>query len=484
MNDRVPHGDPLECREVLAEALADPALVRFGVSKLENAPQELVPSGVASSISSSDVPNDDARRAAYVLAVSVGRCRLFGVLTDGDLDGSLPLDVAVAAAQEMNQHICPELRAGANELPARLDFARAIEAEDLCADLLGGRLNAWAAVTALDEAYRAEDDESLKEVKKLAGALDYLTGELELVDDAVRKVAVELTLVASGHLLENWRRLLAPEFSEIAPWWLTGELEELAAELAEREARPWLSDQLLKSMRSASLARRVASESGRTIKVSLLGLPGPGIARTIDVGDGTTVAELLHEFEPDANFEDRLIRVNRREADGNQVVQDGDRVTITPRAIVGAAPQSEEEEEAEIAGGVSDAAPESLSTEYADEEEMARAADDGGFETVPTPGERRTIDYLGLHLPEILSHGNSDVWFGIDSDGALATHTYDRDIAAGYTARTEARRIPLVVDRESVVKPDIQKLLLWMTEELGLRTMVAEQLCVNLRWRC
>jgi hypothetical protein len=219
MTEHSPENDPLECIAMMAESLADPALACFAKGTL---------------------PDEASRRAAYVAAVSVGRCRLFGVRTDGELNGALPLAVAIAAAEEVNLHACRELRAGANSLPARLDMAIAVEAEDLCADLLGGCLNVWAAEIALDEAYRAEDDQSSNDVKKLFGALAYLAGELSLVDEALRKVAVELTLAVSGHLFDNWRHNLAPEYAAIAPWWLTGELEQLAARIAERESQPLL----------------------------------------------------------------------------------------------------------------------------------------------------------------------------------------------------------------------------------------------------
>jgi len=230
--------DPLECRAMLAESLADPALACFAKGIL---------------------PDDASRHAAYIVAVSIGRCRLFGIGTDREMDGALPLAVAHAAVQWMFLGVCHGLRAGANGLPKRLNEAIAVEAEDLCLDLLAGRLNAWAAQVALEEAYRAEDDGAELDAKKLAGALDSLAGELLLVDDALRAVAIELTLAASGYLLENWRGLLAPEYVEIAPCWLTGELAQLAAQLAEQESEPFLDKDAWNIARRAIRAKRVGA---------------------------------------------------------------------------------------------------------------------------------------------------------------------------------------------------------------------------------
>ena len=63
---------------------------------------------------------------------------------------------------------------------------------------------------------------------------------------------------------------------------------------------------------------------------------GGGFADQIDVEPGTTVAQLFKQRVKQASASDYLIRVNRQPATSEQVLQDGDRVTITPVKIEGA----------------------------------------------------------------------------------------------------------------------------------------------------
>jgi hypothetical protein len=65
---------------------------------------------------------------------------------------------------------------------------------------------------------------------------------------------------------------------------------------------------------------------------------GGGFADHIDIPDGTTVETFFQQRMPDAEAGDYLIRVNRLPASREQVLQDGDRVTITPLKVEGARP--------------------------------------------------------------------------------------------------------------------------------------------------
>ena len=62
---------------------------------------------------------------------------------------------------------------------------------------------------------------------------------------------------------------------------------------------------------------------------------GGGFADNIDVADGTTVAQLFRQRST-GKAEDYLIRVNRQPASADQLLHDGDRVSITPTKIEGA----------------------------------------------------------------------------------------------------------------------------------------------------
>jgi len=63
---------------------------------------------------------------------------------------------------------------------------------------------------------------------------------------------------------------------------------------------------------------------------------GGGFADYIEVEAGTTVTQLFADRLPDARPEDYLIRVNRLPVSADQVLQGGDRVSMTPTKIHGA----------------------------------------------------------------------------------------------------------------------------------------------------
>ena len=63
---------------------------------------------------------------------------------------------------------------------------------------------------------------------------------------------------------------------------------------------------------------------------------GSGFADYVDVPDGTTVEKLFHKQLPESRPEDFLIRVNRQHVARDQVLQEGDRISMTPTKIEGA----------------------------------------------------------------------------------------------------------------------------------------------------
>jgi hypothetical protein len=62
-----------------------------------------------------------------------------------------------------------------------------------------------------------------------------------------------------------------------------------------------------------------------------------GFADQVDVEPGTTVRQLFEQQLPDRKPEDYLIRVNRLESTADQELKEGDRVSMTPTKIEGAA---------------------------------------------------------------------------------------------------------------------------------------------------
>ena len=63
---------------------------------------------------------------------------------------------------------------------------------------------------------------------------------------------------------------------------------------------------------------------------------GGGFADHIDIAEGTTVGEFFAEQMPGRKPEDYLIRVNRQPVARDYVLQENDRVTLTPTKIEGA----------------------------------------------------------------------------------------------------------------------------------------------------
>ena len=74
------------------------------------------------------------------------------------------------------------------------------------------------------------------------------------------------------------------------------------------------------------------------MKVLFINNDGGGFADHIEVEPGTTVAQLFEQQLPRSKPEDYLIRVNRLPTTSDQVLQEGDRVSMTPTKVQGGAP--------------------------------------------------------------------------------------------------------------------------------------------------
>ena len=74
------------------------------------------------------------------------------------------------------------------------------------------------------------------------------------------------------------------------------------------------------------------------MKLLYINNDGSGFADHIEVGDDTTVSAFFTEKMPSRKASDFLIRVNRQPVAPDQVLQPGDRISITPVKIEGARP--------------------------------------------------------------------------------------------------------------------------------------------------
>jgi hypothetical protein len=73
------------------------------------------------------------------------------------------------------------------------------------------------------------------------------------------------------------------------------------------------------------------------MRILFINNDGGGFADHIEVAHGITAAELFAERLPDRRPEDYLIRINRQPTSADQVLQEGDRISMTPTKIQGAA---------------------------------------------------------------------------------------------------------------------------------------------------
>jgi len=72
------------------------------------------------------------------------------------------------------------------------------------------------------------------------------------------------------------------------------------------------------------------------MKILFIDNDGGGFADYVEAAQGTTVENFFNEKMPGRKPEDYLIRVNRLPVPKDNVLRDGDRVTITPLKIEGA----------------------------------------------------------------------------------------------------------------------------------------------------
>jgi hypothetical protein len=70
------------------------------------------------------------------------------------------------------------------------------------------------------------------------------------------------------------------------------------------------------------------------VKIFFINNEGCGFADHLEIESGTTVEQLFErELGRHARPEDYLIRVNRQPCSRDQVLQEGDRVSVTPSKI-------------------------------------------------------------------------------------------------------------------------------------------------------
>ena len=72
------------------------------------------------------------------------------------------------------------------------------------------------------------------------------------------------------------------------------------------------------------------------MRILLINNDGGGFADYVEVAQGTTVDQVFAQHMGAVNPHNYLIRVNRQPVPSSQVLQEGDRISITPTKIEGA----------------------------------------------------------------------------------------------------------------------------------------------------
>lgn len=72
------------------------------------------------------------------------------------------------------------------------------------------------------------------------------------------------------------------------------------------------------------------------MRVLYINNDGGGFADYVEVAGGMTVEKFFSENLPGRSAEDYLIRVNRQPCSRDYVLQEGDRITMTPVKVEGA----------------------------------------------------------------------------------------------------------------------------------------------------
>jgi hypothetical protein len=166
-------------------------------------------------------PTAISRLYCYSLALALGRCRQFGVrLADAD-DCTLTPASALQASLQLKSHVRDAIKRLTNSAWAA-KLLGAMRVQNHALELLEARMDAHAAHLALDEAYAAALYDGSSEVPAMSRRLHQVRRLINLFDKNLQKNLPLLRLAASTYLLDNWRRLLAPAFRDLPPWWLDG----------------------------------------------------------------------------------------------------------------------------------------------------------------------------------------------------------------------------------------------------------------------
>lgn len=236
----------------------------------------------------------EGRQAVWRLMMQAGWCRLLGVPIE------LP-DLSLGAVEAATRETWRYCRSLMKQLP-RLgaEFDRASTQEEMnesCCSVLERRMELWAMMIALDDALEMLDQgASAGEIKSLHRQVNRLDGLLAELDLMLHGVEELLGIVVDLPLLDNWRDMLAEEFSDTMPWWLSGELEQGTERRYEAA---------LATMPSGAVWERRVAESSRLMRIADY-LPAPRVELAAAAEEEDDNELLLAWRSPDEQWIARL----------------------------------------------------------------------------------------------------------------------------------------------------------------------------------
>ena len=95
-------------------------------------------------------------------------------------------------------------------------------------------------------------------------------------------------------------------------------------------------DEDIRITQSVSITISTFKDKETVMKLLWINNEGGGFADYVEATQGTTVEKFFRQKLPDRNPHDFLIRVNRQPVAKDCVLQEGDRITMTPVKIEGA----------------------------------------------------------------------------------------------------------------------------------------------------
>lgn len=211
--------------------------------------------------------------AILLLAQTIGYCRLYTVVVQPDLDGSLPPATAISAA-EILAGVLQHAMQDAEDYVERWELCTSQEEMELQAcDLLRTRMHVWATFVAIDEGAVAAARDHHPDTDELERRVAELADSIQQFDTALRRDAELLTSALETRLIENWRSMLAEDYRRALPWWLDGTLERTASQIQQSMSVPGAAagtladDETLPVMPLADLQRLVQLQSVPAVPV-------------------------------------------------------------------------------------------------------------------------------------------------------------------------------------------------------------------------